>query len=128
MAADEGGGRPLPLADLGVALLPPLAGVATWVFVTRRTGAAEAWDVDLYWPVTFGTLFVLGLVLAESRVPGVAFVIAGLLFLTHVVTVTFSEEQIGASFLALAIVFWPVLTAVGGFCALLGVRARRHGR
>ena len=111
------------LSDAGVAVLPPLAAVAIWVAVTERTGAVEAWDADLYWPVAFGTLFVLGWLLAGSRVPAVGFVVAALLFLTHVTAAAFAD---GSSLAPLALVFWPVLTAVGGFCATLGARARRR--
>jgi hypothetical protein len=122
---EESGSR-VALSDAGVAFLPALAGAAIWVVVTERTGAAEAWDADLYWPLTFGTLFLLGWLLARSRVPAVAFVVAALLFLTHIVVAAISGRAEGASFLPLALVFWPVLTMVGGVCALLGARARKR--
>ena len=112
------------LSDAGVALLPPLAGVAIWLFVTERTGASEAWDARLYWPLSFGVLFVLGWLLAGSRVPAVPFVLAGLLFLTHLVAAALEPDEGALSLLPLTLLLWPVLTAVGGVCALLGVRAR----
>ncbi len=114
------------LSNAGVALLPPLAGVLTWVAVRERTSAVEAWDTDLYWPVTLVTLVVLGFLFGRSRLPAVAFAIAALLFLAHIAAAALADGQDGVSLLPLAVVFWPVLTAVGGVFALVGVWTRRR--
>jgi hypothetical protein len=125
--------RPRSAADFAVYAATLTFGPALWFWMVQRTGAREAWDEDLYWPVMLGASLVLGFLLGssrlpylESRVPLLGFLIAALLFLTHIPSVVITSDLEGVPLLPVTLgMFWPLFTAVGGTAATAGVLAHR---
>jgi hypothetical protein len=128
--------RPRCTADFAVYAAVLTLGPALWFWITHWTGAREAWDEDLYWPVMLGASLVLGFILGgsrlpylESRIPLLGFLIAGLLFLTHIPSALVTSDFDGVSLLPVTLaMFWPLFTAVGGTAATTGVLAHRTVR